>query len=63
MRSTSAVSMTGAMPTHDMEQPQTAESWRSMPTKAKEWFQKVESGEIENPYELEHSNEPEGYSF
>ena len=46
-----------------MEQPQTAESWRSMPTKAKEWFHKVESGEIENPYVFEHSNEPEGYSF
>lgn len=49
--------------THDMEQPQTAESWRSMPAKAKEWFQKVESGEIENPHEFEHSIEPEGCSF
>ena len=24
---------------------------------------KVESGEIENPYVFEHSNEPEGYGF
>ena len=47
--------------THDMEQPQAAESWRSMP--AKEWSRKVGSGEIGNPYEFEHSNEPEGYSF
>lgn len=49
--------------THDMEAPQTAESWRAMPAKAKEWFKKVETGEIENPFVFEHSNEPENYSF
>ena len=49
--------------THDMEQPQTAESWRSMPRKAGEWWEKVRSGEIENPYVFEHSNEPEDYQF
>ena len=46
-----------------MEAPQTAESWRSMPQKAAEWWKKIESGEIENPYVFEHSNEPEGYEF
>ena len=49
--------------TRDMEQPQTAESWRTMPAKANAWFQKVKSGEIENPYVFEHSNEPEGYEY
>ena len=49
--------------TPDMEAPQTAESWRSMPQKAAEWWKKIESGEIENPYVFEHSNEPEGYEF
>ena len=44
-----------------MEAPQTAESWRSMPKKAKEWAEKVKAGEIENPYVFEHSNEPEDY--
>ena len=48
--------------THDMEQPQTAESWRDMPKKAGEWFKKVEAGEIENPYVFEHSNEPDWYN-
>ena len=49
--------------TKDMEAPQTAESWREMPNKANEWFKKVQSGEIENPYVFEHSNEPEDYEF
>ena len=49
--------------TRDMEEPQTAESWRSMPKKAADWWKKVESGEIENPYVFEHSNEPEDYKF
>ena len=49
--------------THDMEQPQTAESWRTMPQKANQWWQKVKAGEIENPFVFEHSNEPEGYEF
>ncbi len=43
--------------TTDMQQPQTAESWRGMPQKAKEWFMKVEAGEIENPFE-EHPVTP-----
>ena len=49
--------------TKDMEAPQTAESWRNMPKKAGEWWEKVRKGEIENPYVFEHSNEPEGYEF
>ena len=49
--------------THDMEEPQTAESWRAMPQKAADWWKKVEAGEIENPYVFEHSNEPEDYKF
>ena len=49
--------------TRDMEEPQTAESWRTMPLKAAEWWKKVEAGEIENPYVFEHSNEPEDYEF
>ncbi len=49
--------------TKDMEQPQTAESWRAMPSKAGAWWEKVREGEIENPYVFEHSNEPEGYGF
>ena len=49
--------------TKDMEAPQTAESWRTMPAKAREWLKKVDRGEIENPYASEHSNEPEGYMF
>ena len=49
--------------THDMEEPQTAESWRTMPQKAAEWWKKVNAGEIENPFTFEHSNEPEGYEF
>ena len=49
--------------THDMEEPQTAESWRSMPAKAGEWWEKVRRGEIENPYVFEHSNEPDWYQF
>ena len=49
--------------TKDMEAPQTLESWSNMPKKAGEWFEKVQSGEIENPYVFEHSNEPEGYQF
>lgn len=48
--------------TTDMEQPQTFESWDTMAQKANEWFKKVEAGEIPNPYEFEHSNEPEDYS-
>ena len=36
--------------TTDMQQPQTAESWRGMPGKAAEWFKKVEAGEIVNPF-------------
>ena len=47
--------------TKDMEAPQTLESWSSMPIKANEWFKKVQSGEIENPYVFEHSNEPDWY--
>ena len=49
--------------THDMEAPQTLESWANMAKNAGEWFKKVENGEIENPYVFEHSNEPEGYGF
>ena len=47
----------------DMEAPQTAESWKSMPDKAKAWLKQVEAGEIESPYVYEHSNEPEDYEF
>ena len=47
--------------TRDMEEPQTAESWRSMYSKAAEWCKKVAAGEIQNPFVFEHSNEPEGY--
>jgi hypothetical protein len=46
-----------------MEQPMTKELWRGMPKRAKEWWDKVNSGEIENPYEFEHSNEPDWYKF
>ena len=49
--------------TKDMEKPQTAKSWREMPKRAGEWFEKVQKGEIENPYEFEHSNEPDWYKF
>lgn len=49
--------------TRDMEEPQTAESWRTMPSKAREWNRKVEAGEIENPFAKEHSNEPEYYRY
>ena len=49
--------------TKDMEKPQTAKSWREMSKRAGEWFEKVQKGEIENPYEFEHSNEPDWYKF
>ena len=48
--------------TKDMEAPQTFESWNNMPANAAAWFKKVESGEIPNPYEYEHSNEPDWYN-
>jgi hypothetical protein len=48
--------------TKDMEAPQTLESWSNMAHNAGEWFKKVESGEIPNPYEFEHSNEPDWYN-
>ena len=48
--------------THDMEAPQTLESWSNMAKNAGEWFKKVENGEIENPYVFEHSNEPDWYN-
>ena len=48
--------------THDMEAPQTLESWANMAKNAGEWFKKVEKGEIENPYVFEHSNEPDWYN-
>ena len=48
--------------THDMEAPQTLESWANMAKNACEWFKKVENGEIENPYVFEHSNEPDWYN-
>ncbi len=48
--------------THDMEVPQTLESWANMAKNAGEWFKKVENGEIENPYVFEHSNEPDWYN-
>ena len=48
--------------THDMEAPQTLESWANMAKNAGEWFKKVENGEIENPYVYEHSNEPDWYN-
>ena len=48
--------------TKDMEAPQTFESWANMAKNAGEWFKKVESGEIENPYVFEHSNEPDWYN-
>ena len=47
--------------TKDMEQPMNADLWVNMPKRAGEWFRKVESGEIPNPYEFEHSNEPDWY--
>lgn len=37
------------------------EMWAGMPKRAGEWFKKVEDGEIPNPYEFEHSNEPDWY--
>lgn len=49
--------------TTDMEQPMTLELWAGMAKRAAEWFKKVESGEIPNPYEYEHSNEPDWYKF
>ena len=48
--------------TKDMEAPQTLESWANMAKNAGEWFEKVENGEIENPYVFEHSNEPDWYN-
>ncbi len=48
--------------TKDMEKPQTFESWNNMAANAAAWFKKVESGEIANPYEFEHSNEPDWYN-
>ncbi len=48
--------------TKDMEAPQTFESWDTMAKKAGEWFEKVEAGEIPNPYVFEHSNEPDWYN-
>jgi hypothetical protein len=48
--------------THDMEAPQTLESWSNMAHHAGEWFKKVEKGELPNPYEFEHSNEPDWYN-
>ena len=48
--------------THDMEAPQTLESWANMAKNAGEWFKKVENGEIKNPYVFEHSNEPDWYN-
>lgn len=48
--------------TKDMEAPQTLESWANMAANAAAWFKKVESGEIENPYVFEHSNEPDWYN-
>ncbi len=36
--------------TTDMQQPQTAESWRNMPKKAEEWFKAVEEGKEVNPF-------------
>ena len=47
--------------TRDMEQPMNEDLWVNMPKRAGEWFKKVENGEIPNPYEFEHSNEPEWY--
>ena len=47
--------------TKDMEQPMNFELWDGMARRANEWFKKVESGEIENPYVFEHSNEPDWY--
>ena len=47
--------------TKDMEQPMNFELWDGMPRRANEWFKKVQSGEIENPYVFEHSNEPDWY--
>ncbi len=49
--------------TKDMEQPMNADLWVNMPKRANEWFKKVKSGEIPNPYEFEHSNEPDWYEF
>ena len=46
-----------------MEEPQTAESWSTMFENGAEWYEKARSGEIENPYVFEHSNEPEGYAY
>ena len=48
--------------TKDMEQPMNTDLWVNMPKHAGEWFKKVEDGEIPNPYEFEHSNEPDWYS-
>ncbi len=48
--------------TKDMEQPMNEDLWVNMPKRAGEWFKKVESGEIPNPYVFEHSNEPDWYN-
>jgi len=48
--------------TKDMEQPMNLEMWAGMPARANAWFKKVEAGEIPNPYEFEHSNEPDWYN-
>jgi enoyl-CoA hydratase/carnithine racemase len=48
--------------TKDMEQPMNLDLWANMPKRAGEWFEKVEKGEIPNPYEFEHSNEPDWYN-
>ena len=49
--------------TKDMEQPMNTDLWVNMPKRANEWFEKVQRGEIENPYEFEHSNEPDWYKY
>ena len=49
--------------TKDMEQPMNFELWDGMPARANEWFKKVQSGEIDNPYVFQHSNGPDWYPF
>jgi len=38
--------------TTDMQQPMNTDLWVNMPKRAKAWFERVEAGEIENPYVL-----------
>ncbi len=39
--------------TTDMQQPMTKDLWVNMPKRAAAWFERVEKGEIENPFKVE----------